>query len=147
MGQQEGQQQIAHEVKIRQFLMHQKQGFKLLLKQGSKGSTLLWIEGNGEEAVLQKESVPVVNFREHPDVQLVDTTGAGDTYTAAFAVKYAQLLAENKQNTNTAHSVEDILGCMRFATRAAFMCITKFGAATAIPNSSELESRFSADCL
>lgn len=125
--------------------MQQKQGFKLLLKLGAKGSTLLWIEGNGEEAVLHKESVPVVNFREHSDVQLVDTTGAGDTYTAAFAVKYAQLIEAN--NDNTAHSVEDILECMRFATRAAFLCITEFGAATSIPNLSDVERRFSAGCL
>lgn len=80
------------EAKIKLFLSYQKPGFKLLLKQGAQGSSLLWIEGSGDEIVLHKETVPVVSFREHPDVKLVDTTGAGDTYTAAFAVKYAQLL-------------------------------------------------------
>ena len=82
-----------------------------------------------------------MSFREHPQLKLVDTTGAGDTYTAAFAVKYAQFLKQHEDGTdNTAHSIEGILECMRFATQAAFLCITRFGTSQAIPYLSEIQS-------
>jgi sugar/nucleoside kinase (ribokinase family) len=48
----------------------------------------------------------------------VDTTGAGDTFTAAFAVS----------------------GDLRFASAAAFLSTQKFGAAQSIPTVEEVQS-------
>ncbi|MHA0857991.1 ribokinase [Paenibacillus sp. CMAA1364] len=58
-------------------------------------------------------------------VDAVDTTGAGDTFNAAFAVA----LAEGK-------SVED---SVRFANRAASLSVTKFGAQGGMPTRAEVE--------
>jgi len=113
-----------------------KPGFKLLMKEGAGGSSLLWLEDRAGEAepVLRKEHVPALNFAEHPDKQLVDTTGAGDTFTAAFAVKFASCLSRGKNV-----SEDSLIECMEFATQAAFLCITRFGATEAIPRLNEVE--------
>ncbi|MED4040705.1 ribokinase (plasmid) [Niallia taxi] len=58
-------------------------------------------------------------------VEAVDTTGAGDTFNAAFAVA----VAEGK-------SVEDSI---RFANRAASLSVTKFGAQGGMPTREEVE--------
>lgn len=58
-------------------------------------------------------------------VDAVDTTGAGDTFNAAFAVA----VAEGK-------AIPDAL---RFANRAASLSITKFGAQGGMPTREELE--------
>ncbi|ALC91478.1 ribokinase [Bacillus sp. FJAT-18017] len=60
-------------------------------------------------------------------VEAVDTTGAGDTFNAAFAVA----LAEGK-------SFEESL---RFANRAASLSVTKFGAQGGMPTRKEVEER------
>lgn len=58
-------------------------------------------------------------------VEAVDTTGAGDTFNAAFAVA----VAEGK-------SMEDSI---RFANRAASLSVTKFGAQGGMPTREEVE--------
>jgi ribokinase len=58
-------------------------------------------------------------------VEAVDTTGAGDTFNAAFAVA----LAEGK-------SFEESI---RFANRAASLSVTKFGAQGGMPSRAEVE--------
>ncbi|WP_043932429.1 ribokinase [Bacillus sp. EB01] len=60
-------------------------------------------------------------------VEAVDTTGAGDTFNAAFAVA----LAEGK-------SFEEGL---KFANRAASLSVTKFGAQGGMPSRKEVEER------
>jgi ribokinase len=60
-------------------------------------------------------------------VDAVDTTGAGDTFNAAFAVA----LAEGK-------SFEESL---KFANRAASLSVTKFGAQGGMPTRKEVEER------
>lgn len=61
-------------------------------------------------------------------VEAVDTTGAGDTFNAAFAVA----LAEGK-------SFEE---SVRFANRAASLSVTKFGAQGGMPTREEVEESF-----
>lgn len=57
-------------------------------------------------------------------VQAVDTTGAGDTFTGFFLAAYSQ--------------DRPISECLELATRAAAFCVTRMGAATAIPVLSDL---------
>ena len=40
--------QTVAESKLKQFLGHQKPGFRLLMKEGSQGSSLYWLNGEGE---------------------------------------------------------------------------------------------------
>ena len=58
-------------------------------------------------------------------VQVVDTTGAGDTFNAAFAVA----LSEGK-------TTKESLG---FANRAASISVTKFGAEGGMPTREEVD--------
>jgi len=58
-------------------------------------------------------------------VEAVDTTGAGDVFHSAFAVKYV--------------SCKDILECMRFASAVSALKCTKLGGRTGIPSLRETE--------
>lgn len=58
-------------------------------------------------------------------VEVVDTTGAGDVFHSAFAVKYA--------------SCKNILECMRFASAVSALKCTKLGGRTGIPTLKETE--------
>lgn len=81
---------------------------KVLVKLGAKGSAL-FIEG--EEPIKQPSiSAP----------RVLDTTGAGDTFTAAFAVA----LVEGKSKTE----------CLRFAAAAASLCVQVMGAIPSMPD-------------
>lgn len=84
---------------------------KLFITEGSKG--VRYFDGN--------EEVIVPTYK----VKAVDTTGAGDTFNAAFAVA----LAEGK-------SLQD---SVRFANRAASLSVTKFGAQGGMPTRDEVE--------
>lgn len=84
---------------------------RLIVTEGSRGAR--YFDGQ-EEAVVP--SYPV---------EAVDTTGAGDTFNAAFAVA----LAEGK-------SIADSL---RFANRAASLSVTRFGAQGGMPKRAEVE--------
>ncbi|MEK3823341.1 ribokinase [Paenibacillus sp. FSL K6-1558] len=84
---------------------------KLFITEGSKG--VRYYDGN--------EEVLVPTYK----VEAVDTTGAGDTFNAAFAVA----LAEGKS----------IQVSVRFANRAASLSVTKFGAQGGMPTRDEVE--------
>jgi len=84
---------------------------KLFITEGSKG--VRYFDGN--------EEILVPTYK----VEAVDTTGAGDTFNAAFAVA----LAEGK-------SIQD---SVRFANRAASLSVTKFGAQGGMPTRDEVE--------
>lgn len=84
---------------------------KLFITEGSKG--VRYFDGN--------EEVLVPTYK----VDAIDTTGAGDTFNAAFAVA----LAEGK-------SIQD---SVRFANRAASLSVTKFGAQGGMPTRDEVE--------
>lgn len=86
-----------------------KMGVKeVLVKLGSQGSAL-FIEGG--EPIRQ----PII-----PATEVVDTTGAGDTFTSAFAVA----LVEGKPKEE----------CMRFAAAAASLCVQVKGAIPSMPD-------------
>ena len=59
------------------------------------------------------------------EVEVVDTTGAGDTFNAAFAVALAK--------------EQDIHKSLKFANRAASLSVTKFGAQGGMPTREEVE--------
>ncbi|MFB5758826.1 ribokinase [Paenibacillus medicaginis] len=84
---------------------------KLFITEGSKGVRYF----DGEQEIL----VPAYK------VEVVDTTGAGDTFNAAFAVA----LAEGKPLQES----------IRFANRAASLSVTKFGAQGGMPARREVE--------
>lgn len=86
---------------------------KLFITEGSQGVRYF----DGEQEVL------VPSYK----VEVVDTTGAGDTFNAAFAVA----LAEGKP----------IYESVRFANRAASLSVTKFGAQGGMPMREEVEAQ------
>ncbi|KAL6771884.1 hypothetical protein ACKKBG_A28150 [Auxenochlorella protothecoides x Auxenochlorella symbiontica] len=87
---------------------------KVLVKLGSKGSMLVDIYGN----VLKQKAVPVSD--------VVDTTGAGDCFTAAFAVA----MLEGKNDAEA----------MSYASAAASVCIGRAGALPSLPTRQEVEA-------
>lgn len=84
---------------------------KLFITEGSNG--VRYFDGERE--------IVVPTYKVEP----VDTTGAGDTFNAAFAVA----LAEGKPLQDS----------IRFANRAASLSVTKFGAQGGMPMRSEVE--------
>uniref|UniRef100_A0A7N0TJL7 Ribokinase n=1 Tax=Kalanchoe fedtschenkoi TaxID=63787 RepID=A0A7N0TJL7_KALFE len=81
---------------------------QVLVKLGSKGSALFV---KGEETIQQ----PII-----PAKTVVDTTGAGDTFTAAFAV--ASVEGKSRKE------------CLRFAAAAASLCVQVKGAIPSMPD-------------
>jgi sugar/nucleoside kinase (ribokinase family) len=62
------------------------------------------------------------------EYKIVDTVGAGDCFTGAFAVRHAELDWSEPQN-----HADNYLKAMRFGNSAAFLCITKKGAMPSMP--------------
>jgi len=58
-----------------------------LLKEGENGATLYFVDENKKLQSIHKSAN---SFADHPDLKLIDTTGAGDCFTGAFAVKVAE---------------------------------------------------------
>jgi len=83
---------------------------------GADGSVLLTEDGQ----LLKQGSLPV------PGGQVVDTTGAGDSYRAAFAVA----VIEGK-------SMQD---CMRFAAATGALTVSRHGAIPSLPTRAEVEA-------
>ncbi|MBE0336293.1 ribokinase [Paenibacillus sp. 23TSA30-6] len=86
---------------------------KLFVTEGSNGVRFF----DGEQEIV----VPTYK------VEAVDTTGAGDTFNAAFAVA----LAEGKSLADS----------VKFANRAASLSVTKFGAQGGMPTRREVEEQ------
>lgn len=99
---------------------------KVLLKQGENGSSIHYKDSQGEITRVFK---PAYSFEDYPSVSLIDTTGAGDCFTGAFAV---QML--NGVN------FEDAL---QNSNKVGFLCITKFGAGPSIPSIHDVNYLFS----
>lgn len=78
----------------------------------------------GKQGVRYHDGTREVTVPAYP-VEAVDTTGAGDTFNAAFAVA----LAEGKS----------IAASLRFANRAASLSVMKFGAQGGMPTRQEVE--------
>lgn len=98
---------------------------KVLLKKGDKGSAIYFLE----QDTVKHISRPAYSFSDFPDLKLVDTTGAGDCFTGAFALK----MLEGTTDYNEA---------LDFANKVGFLCITKFGAGPSVPYLSDVERVF-----
>ena len=84
---------------------------------GEHGSAFLrYTVGQGEIEEIHKKAYDLKDF---PHLQMVDTTGAGDCFSGAFAVK----MLEGKGFDEA----------VEFGNKAGFLAITKFGAGPAIP--------------
>ncbi|PLT44485.1 Ribokinase [Paenibacillus pasadenensis] len=70
-----------------------------------------------------------------PRVEVVDTTGAGDTLNAALCVKLAELAAQG-----AAAGDAELLEALRFAVQAASLAVTRFGAQDGLPSREEVEA-------
>ena len=93
---------------------------------GAEGSAFL--KYHKDTNTVEEVYLPAFEFKNFPELKLVDTTGAGDCFTAGFAVK----LNEGA----TMH--EAIL----HGNKAGFLAITKFGAGPAIPTLEEIHTHF-----
>mmetsp|Transcript_14367 Transcript_14367/g.36252 ORF Transcript_14367/g.36252 Transcript_14367/m.36252 type:complete len:387 (+) Transcript_14367:52-1212(+) len=107
-------------------------GGRVLIKLGARGSMLIWKKeeegtahggdgGNSGDAKycgLRQAPVAVAN--------VVDTTGAGDCFTAAFAVGTVKGWGEGE--------------CLRFASLAASKCIQQKGAMVSLPWLKDMEA-------
>jgi ribokinase len=82
---------------------------------------IVTLGSNGALCVLKDQNFSVPAY----DVDVVDTTGAGDAFNGALAVA----LAEG----------QGIKGAIGFANAAAALCVTKPGAAQSMPTRSEVE--------
>lgn len=87
---------------------------KVLVKMGAKGSMLVDIYGN----IIRQKAAPVLH--------VIDTTGAGDCFTGAYAVG----ILEGKSDAKA----------MEFASTAAALCIQKQGAIPSLPTREEVEN-------
>lgn len=105
--------------------IHSNPHIKVLLKKGEHGSTIFYLK---EDAKVHQTSKPAYSFADFPSLKLVDTTGAGDCFTGAFAVQ----MLEGKPYDEA----------LEFANKVGFLCITKFGAGPSIPTFEEIESTF-----
>ena len=63
---------------------------KFLYKEGAKGSSLYY----KKEDELACIKVPAYEFKDYEGLAVVDTTGAGDAFTGAFAVGLLELNGE-----------------------------------------------------
>ena len=87
----------------------------VLITLGKQGSIAFRVKNDGVETVSQRAV----------EVEAVDTTAAGDTYTGYFV----SALTEEKP----------LAECMRLATVAAAISVTRAGAAPSIPKKEEVE--------
>ena len=103
---------------------------KLLLKKGEFGSSIYYLEQpeNPQKSHVKHATRPAVSFTDYPDFHLVDTTGAGDCFTGAFALEMLE-----ERNVEKA---------MEFSNQVGFLCITKFGAGPSIPFLKDVQTVF-----
>ena len=80
------------------------------------------------------KAVSKVNPKVLQDYKIVDTVGAGDCFTGAYAVRHSELDWSDKSKI-TANYEE----AMNFGNTSAFLCITKYGAMPSMPFRNEVE--------
>ncbi|TFG21309.1 MAG: ribokinase [Promethearchaeota archaeon] len=91
----------------------------------TKSRNVISIVTLGEMGVIVWDGIQEY-FHHSYKVQVKDTTGAGDAFIGAFAVKYA--------------STKDIIQSIKFASAAAAINITRIGASSANPTLEEVDS-------
>eukprot|EP00878_Enallax_costatus_P007124 GHUV01007467.1.p1 GENE.GHUV01007467.1~~GHUV01007467.1.p1 ORF type:complete len:382 (+),score=99.86 GHUV01007467.1:2601-3746(+) len=95
-------------------------GLHVLLKLGTAGS--MYVPAGADDGTMADG---VVKQAAVPATKLVDTTGAGDCFTAAYAVGVLE-------GMSTADA-------MRFAAAAASICVSRPGAQPSMPNREEVD--------
>jgi len=96
----------------------------VLVKRGAKGSLL--VSGDPDGFVLLQPAVKAKS--------VVDTTGAGDCFTAAFAIALLAATARPDSDPESAHAE-----AMKFAATAAAICVQRQGAMPSMPSRQEVE--------
>jgi len=113
---------------IRETVMKKYPQMKVLLKLGSHGCHMI-----GKDFDLKVPTVNNFNDQIMKDHPIVNTTGAGDCFTANFIVKYAEL---SKQDISEKERCER---SMLFANTCAYICITRQGAMPSMPTMTEAQ--------
>ena len=118
---------IVEEIRSKLLVKHPK--LSVLLKLGGRGAALI-----SSDLAVEGPSVTLT----HPEVldkfKIVDTVGAGDCFTGAFAVSHSELNWGDKSKWE-----ENYRQAMRFGNSSAFLCITKCGAMPSMPLRKEVE--------
>lgn len=114
---------------IRHKIIAKYKNLKVLLKLGSKGSMLITDSLEVRVDVCTNRNKQVLE-----DYKIIDTVGAGDCFTAAFAVRHLELdwseAGKDKENYERA---------LNFGNNSAFLCITKKGAMPSMPSRVEVD--------
>eukprot|EP00970_Alexandrium_tamarense_P020326 scaffold15096_cov200-Alexandrium_tamarense.AAC.4 len=107
----------------------------VLVTLGSRGSLL--IRKHDTET---PQSPPLYQPPYHlpPGASVVDETGAGDCYRAGFAVALLEHCG-NSFAVRDGVNEENLLQCMKFASAAGALAVTKKGAVPSIPSRREVE--------
>jgi len=92
-----------------------------ILNQYPKSSIILTMGENGSIYADKQKTIKIAAEK----VDAVDTTAAGDTFIGYFISEFA------KQN--------DVESCLKLASKAAAICVTRRGAADSIPERNELK--------
>lgn len=116
---------IVNEVRTK--LISKYPNLKVLLKEGSKGSSLI-------SSTLNVKCHASSNAEVFKEYKIIDTVGAGDCFTGAFAVRHSEL-----DWSDPANHEQNYLKAMRFGNSAAFLCITKLGAMPSMPWRKEVD--------
>ena len=98
----------------------------VVIKWSSEGSLYIGNQGTYKQNIFTIDGLDVV-----------DTTGAGDCYTAALIVKILELGGNC--------TLEDFKQAMQFASVAAFLSVTKKGAMESMPSRQEVDKNFSSN--
>lgn len=100
----------------------------VLVTLGSRGSILIPSIASCDNIVYQ----PVCSLP--PNTQVVDETGAGDCYRAAFVAALVE-----QQQQGRCYSLPLLRECMEFASAAGALAVTKMGAVPSIPTRNDVE--------
>lgn len=90
---------------------------------GEKGAKLFM--NNAENGNVDQMNVGAYDFANFEGKKLTDTTGAGDAFTAVFALG----LIENADK----ESAEKYKAAIKLGCQSAFLCICRYGAGPAMP--------------
>jgi len=101
----------------------------VLVTLGRAGSVLLQVDGT----ITTQTAIALPS----PEYKVVDETGAGDCYRAAFAVA---LTEQAEAAAAGANGTLDRKACMMFASAAGALAVTKEGAVPSIPSREEVET-------
>ena len=96
---------------------------------GSKGSAMIT-----DKHYIMVPVASGINHKIGNDFKIIDTVGAGDCFTAAFAVKHSELNWSKEENYS-----ENYRKAMVFGNSSAFLCITQKGAMPSMPNRDQVD--------